>query len=311
VTEQKSSAPFPLAPDPAVPDPAAQAPAIAALLALALIWGYNWVVMKVGVRYAAPFDFAAMRAFFGALSLFLVMIALRKPLKPPVFRATLLLGILQTSGIIGLTTWALVSGGAGKTSILCYTMPFWILLFAWVLLGERLRKAQWLYVSLALAGLVLIVLPLNLTEASFSKGLAILAGMSWGMGAIVFKKITQNRAVDLLSLTAWQMLLGSLPLIGVALLLPSPPVQWTGTFIAALLYNIIPGTAIAYMLWMFALRRLPAGTAGIGTLANPVVGVLAAAVQLGEVPDVMEAIGMVLIIIALGFNVLYAMKPNR
>jgi drug/metabolite transporter (DMT)-like permease len=304
VTEQKSSTQTLAAPP-------AQTSAIVALLALAVIWGYNWVVMKLGVQYAAPFDFAAMRAFWGALSLFLVMIVLRKPLKPPVFGATLLLGVLQTSGMIGLSTWALVSGGAGKTSILCYTMPFWILLFAWVLLRERLHKAQWLHVSLALVGLMLILLPLNLTDASFSKGLAVLAGMSWGMSAIVVKKIAQNHSVDLLSLTAWQMLLGSIPLILVSLLLPSPPVQWTGTFIAALLYNIIPGTAIAYMLWMFALRRLPAGVAGLGTLANPVIGVFAAGVQLGEVPDLAEAIGMILIVIALGFNVLHAMKPQR
>ncbi len=304
MTEQKSSTQTLAAPP-------AQTSAIVALLALAVIWGYNWVVMKLGVQYAAPFDFAAMRAFWGALSLFLVMIVLRKPLKPPVFGATLLLGVLQTSGMIGLSTWALVSGGAGKTSILCYTMPFWILLFAWVLLRERLHKAQWLHVSLALVGLMLILLPLNLTDASFSKGLAVLAGMSWGMSAIVVKKIAQNHSVDLLSLTAWQMLLGSIPLILVSLLLPSPPVQWTGTFIAALLYNIIPGTAIAYMLWMFALRRLPAGVAGLGTLANPVIGVFAAGVQLGEVPDLAEAIGMILIVIALGFNVLHAMKPQR
>lgn len=304
MTEQKSSTQTLAAPP-------AQTSALVALLALAVIWGYNWVVMKLGVQYAAPFDFAAMRAFWGALSLFLVMIVLRKPLKPPVFGATLLLGVLQTTGMIGLSTWALVSGGAGKTSILCYTMPFWILLFAWVLLRERLHKAQWLHVSLALAGLLLILLPLNLTDASFSKGLAVLAGMSWGMSAIVVKKIAQNHSVDLLSLTAWQMLLGSIPLILVSLLLPSPPVQWTGTFIAALLYNIIPGTAIAYMLWMFALRRLPAGTAGLGTLANPVIGVLAAGVQLGEVPDLVEAIGMILIVVALGLNVLHAMKPQR
>ncbi|HEY9629070.1 MAG TPA: EamA family transporter [Coleofasciculaceae cyanobacterium] len=290
---------------------APQTPAIMALLLLAVIWGYNWVVMKLGVQYAAPFDFAAMRAFFGALSLFLVMLALRKPLKPPAFKMTLLLGVLQTSGMIGLSTWALVSGGAGKTSILCYTMPFWILLFAWLLLGERLHKAQWLHVALALTGLVLIVLPLNLTDASLSKVLAILAGMSWGMSAIVVKKITQNQTVDLISLTAWQMLLGSIPLILVSLFLPSPPVQWTGTFIAALLFNIIPGTAIAYLLWMFALKNLPAGTAGLGTLANPVIGVLAAAMQLGEIPDLTEAIGMILIVIALTLNVLQAMKPQQ
>ena len=55
--------------------------------------------------------------------------------------------------------WALESGGAGKTSVLTYTMPFWLLLLAWAFLGERLRGVQWLAVALALAGLVLVLEP--------------------------------------------------------------------------------------------------------------------------------------------------------
>ncbi|HEY9640787.1 MAG TPA: DMT family transporter [Coleofasciculaceae cyanobacterium] len=289
----------------------AQGTAMLALLALAAIWGYNWVVMKIGVRYAPPFDFAAMRACFGALSLFLVMICLRQPLKPQAIGGTMLLGLLQTSGMIGLPTWALVSGGAGKTSVLCYTMPFWVLLFAWMLLGERIRKSQWFYVGLAFVGLAFILLPLNLNNAVLSKGLAILAGMSWGMGAIVAKKLTQHQSIDLLSLTAWQMLFGSIPLILISVLWPSAPIQWNGALIGALVYNVIPGTAIAYLLWIFALSRLPAGTAGLGTLANPVIGVLAAWVQLGEVPDLTEAIGMGLIVVALAFNAFQAIQISR
>lgn len=285
-----------------------QTSALFALLALAAIWGYNWVVMKVGVRYAPPFDFAAMRAALSAIGLLLVMVFLGRPLQPKAVKATVLLGLLQTTGMIGLATWALVSGGAGKTSILCYTMPFWVLLFAWIFLNERLHRSQWIYVSIAFAGLLCILMPLSLSDGFFSKALAILAGMSWGMGAVVVKKISQTHSLDLLSLTAWQMLFGSVPLIVAALLIPSPPVQWTGAFIAALIYNIIPGTAIAYLLWFFALRNLPAGVAGLGTLANPVVGVLAAWMQLGEVPTATEAIGMSLIVVALACNALRATR---
>jgi drug/metabolite transporter (DMT)-like permease len=292
--------------------PAAPAPssALLALLGLAAIWGYNWVVIKLGVQYASPFDFAAMRSFFGAIGLFVVMVMLRKPLKPKAIAATMLLGLVQTSGMIGLSTWALVSGGAGKTSVLCYTMPFWVLLLAWIALGERIQKMQWLYVALAFAGLLSIVMPLSFNSDLFSKGLAILAGLSWAIGAIVVKWIQQHHRIDLISLTAWQMLLGSLPLILAASFVSDRPIEWTGTFIAALLYNIIPGTAIAYWLWMFALSRLPAGTAGLGTLANPVIGVVAAWIQLGEVPDFTEAIGMGLIVMALAGNALQAIRSR-
>ena len=59
------------------------------------------------------------------------------------------------------------------------------------------------------------------------------------------------------------------------------------------------GNALAWLLWLFALRRLSAGAAGLGTLATPVIGVAAAWLQLGERPTAGEAAGMTLIIVAL------------
>ncbi len=282
--------------------------ALLALVALTIIWGYNWVVMKVGLRYSPPFDFAAMRAFFGALSLFLVMIVLHKPLKPKAILGTFLLGILQTGGVLGFSMWALVSGGAGKTAVLNYTMPFWVLLFAWIVLGERLRGLQWLGVGLALAGLLFMLMPFSLTSDLMSKGLALLSGITWALSVIVAKKLHQKASLDLLSLTAWQMLFGSIPLILVALVIPAPPIEWSIPFIAALVYNIIPGNAIAWLLWLYALSRLSAGAAGLGTLMTPAIGVLAAWAQLGEKPGLNETVAIVLIVVALACNSIQSVK---
>ncbi len=282
--------------------------ALLALVALTIIWGYNWVVMKVGLRYSPPFDFAAMRAFFGALSLFLVMIVLHKPLKPKAILGTFLLGILQTGGVLGFSMWALVSGGAGKTAVLNYTMPFWVLLFAWIVLGERIRGLQWLGVGLALAGLLFMLMPFSLTSDLMSKGLALLSGITWALSVIVAKKLHQQASLDLLSLTAWQMLFGSIPLILVALLVPTPPIEWSIPFIAALVYNIIPGNAIAWLLWLYALSRLSAGAAGLGTLIIPAIGVLAAWAQLGEKPGLNESVAIVLIVVALACNSIQSVK---
>jgi len=126
------------------------------------MWGYNWVQMKVAVHYSPPFVFAAMRIFLGAVSLFLAMVWLRKPLLPKEIRGTFWVGILQITGVYGLTMWALVSGGAGKTSVLVYTMPFWTLILAWIFLGERIRGIQWFAIGLSLGGLLFILEPLNL-----------------------------------------------------------------------------------------------------------------------------------------------------
>ena len=110
--------------------------AFIALFALTLIWGYNWVVMKLAVQYASPFHFAALRTFLGAVMLFLVLFLSKRPLKLQEFPTMLALGLLQTCGFTGLLIWALVEGGAGKTAVLSYTMPFWVMLFAWQM-GRR------------------------------------------------------------------------------------------------------------------------------------------------------------------------------
>ena len=53
-----------------------------ALFVLALIWGYNWVVMKIGLQYCQPFTFSALRCFFGALVLFVLLVVTRRPFRP-------------------------------------------------------------------------------------------------------------------------------------------------------------------------------------------------------------------------------------
>ena len=270
----------------------------AALILLALIWGYNWVVMKIGLGYAQPFTFSALRTFLGALSLFLVLIVLRRSLRPQAIGFTIVIGLLQTTGFTGLLMWALQSGGAGKTSVLTYTMPFWLLLLAWAFLGERLRGTQWLAAGLALAGLLLVLSPWRL-QGTFSSVLALAAGIAWAASAIVVKTLQKRRDVDLLSLTTWQMLFGSLPLVAIALLTGSGQPEWSAPFIWALAYNVLLGNALAWLLWLFALRRLSAGAAGLGTLATPLIGVAAAWLQLGERPSAGEAAGMALIIAAL------------
>ena len=85
---------------------------------------------------------------FSAALLFLVMIVLRKPLRPPPLGWTMLIGLLQTTLFVGLVITALHDAGAGKVSVLTYTMPFWLLLLARIFLGERLRGVQWLAVAL-------------------------------------------------------------------------------------------------------------------------------------------------------------------
>jgi drug/metabolite transporter (DMT)-like permease len=278
--------------------------AILAMVALALIWGYNWVQMKVAVQYASPFTFAMLRNSLGATCLFAVMLGRRQSLKPEKPTATFGMGLFHTAGMYGLANLALVSGGAGKTAVLVYTMPFWVVMMAWFVLGERVRSWQWAAISLGLVGFLFILEPQNLGGSSVSKLLAIAAGICWAIGSIITKKVQQHQPLELLSMTAWQTGFGALILAVVVLLVPQRPTEWTPQFITALLYAVVPGTAIAQFLWMYILSNLPAGVAGLGTLLNPVFGVCFAAAQLGERPGPSEQIGMAIILLALAVNAL-------
>jgi len=177
-----------------------------------------------------------------------------------------------------------------------YTMPFWALLLGWPLLAERIRGLQWLAVGLALAGLIAILAPWKIPLDFSSSLLAILSGLMWAGGSILIKIMAKESDFDLLSVTAWQLFFGAIPIVIAALLIDSPPVRWTSYLLGALAYNIVFASAIAILLWFYALQRLPAGSATMGTLATPVIGAIAAAVQLGERPSASEAAGMILII---------------
>ncbi|WP_448886623.1 DMT family transporter [Citrobacter telavivensis] len=275
--------------------------AIGGLILLTLIWSYSWIFMKQVTSYIGAFDFTALRCIFGTLLLFIVLLLRGRGLRPTPFKYTLAIALLQTCGMIGLAQWALMSGGAGKVAILTYTMPFWVVILAALFLGERLRRLQYAAIMIAAMGLLLVMQPWQLNYASLKSALlAILSGVSWGASAIVAKRMyARHPRIDLLSLTAWQMLYAALVMSVVAWWVPQPVVDWQPIVFWALAYSAILATALAWSLWLFVLRNLPASIASLSTLAVPVCGVLFSWWLLGENPGPVEGGGIVLIVMAL------------
>jgi drug/metabolite transporter (DMT)-like permease len=283
----------------------------AALAALTAIWGYNWVVMKVALADSPALTFSALRSVGSAAALFAVLVALRRPMKPARGVSLVVLSMFQTMGFVGLAALALQTGAAGKSAVLAYTMPFWTLLLAGPLLGEKIRGMQWLAVGLAAAGLVGILIPwsetLDLAASLYSLG----AAFCWGCGNIVAKRMALN-GDELVNVSAWQMAIGGVGLTVLALIFDTEPVRFTASFSLALAYNIVLATAIAWLLWLFALNRLSAGAAGLASLGAPVFSLATAWVQLGEVPTRSEAAGMALILAALAWLSLVGWRrPSR
>jgi len=270
------------------------------LLILTIVWSLNWSVMKVAMRDSGPFTFSTMRYVIGTLVLFALLVLRRNSLKPTPWLPTILIGLTQTTAFQALAQWALVSGGAGKTALLAYTMPFWVVPLAWWWVNEKPGLKRWLCIAIAAAGFICVVEPWRPLGAPHSIALAILAGLAWAIATVLSKRLFQQCPdVTPLRLTAWQMLVGTVGLVILTLLTRERAVTWTGTYIAALLYNGLLSSGVCWVLWALVVQRLSANVAGLTSLAVPVAGVLFAWGLLHERPSGPEWIGIVLIGVAL------------
>ena len=283
-----------------MPHPPLPRKGILALIALCAVWGYTWVILKEGVRFADPWDYATLRTLPGAILLFAIAALRGEKLALQSPRRVFILGLWQTTGFNALVSLALVSGAAGKTAVLVYTMPFWILLIAWPVLGERIRGLQWLAVALSAAGLLLVLEPWDMQGTFAANALAVLTGVSWAIAAVLTRRWRAHLAVGTFALTAWQMLFGGLVLAVAGFFLSARPVEWTPYFWFLLIYATLFGTVLGWALWFYMLKLLPAGVAGLGVMAVPAIGVLSSRLQLGEQPGTVESAGMLLIGASLG-----------
>jgi drug/metabolite transporter (DMT)-like permease len=223
---------------------------------------------------------------------------MRKPLAPTRGRELIWLGLLQTAGFVGMVSLALDEGAAGKSAVLAYTMPFWTLVMASIMLNERVQGAQWVAVALAGAGLIGVLSPWDAELAMRDSLWSLGAAFSWAAGNIVVKRMDLD-GDELLNVSAWQMAIGTIGLGALALAIDTESVRWTTSFSLALAYNVVFATALAWLLWLFALSRLSAIAAGLAALGTPVFSLFAAWLQLGELPTRAEAWGMGLILAAL------------
>ena len=269
--------------------------AVLGIVVLSLLWGYTWVLAKQALNFSPPFTLTFMRIFGGAIALFLALKILRQPLKLEAPRAVLLISLCQVAGFMLLQTFSLKFGAAGKTAVLVYTMPIWTLLLAWPMLGERVRGVQWLAVIGILAGLILIIEPWHLQADWLSNALGIGAAVCWAMGTVLVKQLRGKARINLLSLTAWSNLMGSVPVGLIAAFADEAPVLWTSDFIGIMLVLTLISTAFCWWLWTSILDRVPAWEASLLVLGTPVIAIISSRVILHEGFSEYEIGGILLI----------------
>jgi len=183
-------------------------------------------------------------------------------------------------------------------AILTYTMPIWAVLLAWAVLGERPTGVQAAALALCVVGLVVLISPLARTGLPTGILLAAASGVSWAAGTVYLKwaRVT----ADPMGFASWQITFAFFFIASAALIFEGG-FHLRGASTGALLcvvFSGVAGNALAYALWFSIVRRVSAVTASLGTLAIPVIGVLATVLILGERPTTADIIGFALIFAA-------------
>lgn len=194
--------------------------------------------------------------------------------------------------------------GAGRTVVIVYTMPLWAMVFAWPLLGERPTLARLAALALGLIGLAVLMSQTfgNFEDAAFGAACTLVGAIAFGLGTVWMKR--RSWTSDPTVIAGWQLVLGTLPIIPCWWILGAET-DWTDVTVTSwggLVFNLVIANILAYFAWFRVLSAFPASVSGLGTLAVPVVGVLASAAVLGEVIGWREIIALCLIVAALTLN---------
>jgi drug/metabolite transporter (DMT)-like permease len=177
-------------------------------------------------------------------------------------------------------------------------MPIWASLMAWMMLGERLNARVVAGLTLCVAGLATLVYPVAAAQSALGLLLALGCALCWAAGTVYMK--WARIPGDLLTITAWQILIGAVVMTACFPLFQGVP-SWTPVSlqaVLAVLYNGLIGSGFAYILWFAIIERLPTATAALGSLMTPVVGVGSSMLMLGERLTSADTIGFALIFAA-------------
>ena len=270
--------------------PAAKArigPSGLAFLAITSIcWGLNWPIMKHILVEWPPLSTRGLTGIAGGALLAMLAATRGESLRvPPDQWPRLLL-----SAFLNVTTWMMAMGlallwlPASEAVVIAYTMPVWASLLAWLILRERMSPTRVLALLMAFAGIAALMGG-NGIAASMAKlpgiALVLTGAFAFALGTIAAKRLPV--ALPLIASSALQIGLGSVPVALAGLLFEHPRVEALSTVGWALMaYMTLVGFCVAYVAWFAALKRLPASVAAIGTMAVPVIGVVASAIALHE-----------------------------
>ncbi|MDR3533770.1 MAG: DMT family transporter [Rhodopila sp.] len=280
---------------------------LACVVFTALGWGLNWPATKFLLTECPPLSARGVSGLVAGLVLFGVAASRGETLVVPrhLWGRLTVAALLNVSAWMGFTTASLLWLPAGQAATLAYTMPVWAALLAWPMLGERPGPRQIGAIVLGICGVVILVGGTSLSlDATKLPGiaLALSAAALFAFGTVLSKRMPIP--LPRIALTAWQVALGCIPLLGGGLLFEKahfdalPPIGWV-----ALAYTAFISMGMCYLLWFAAVRRLKASSAAIGTLLTPVVGVASSSLALGDPLTLSQVVSLGLVVAGIVFAI--------
>lgn len=255
---------------------------------LSVIWGSTWLVIKVGVQDLPPFGFAGIRFLVAAIPLWLVLRMSGRRLPRSLGEWTLVAwtGLVMISLQYGLIFWAEVRIPSGVTAILYTIMPLFGMVFAHALLPEeRMSLAKTSGVLLGILGVSLVFADqwkLPGRDAALGCVAILLAAALASLASVMIK--ARGRSIDSLALTVGQMTIGFVPLLGLGLVIEGSPFgyRWTVSAGLSLLYLALVGSALAFVLLYWLIKRMDVTKTQLIPLSSTFVAILLGRVVLGE-----------------------------
>ncbi|QHM73179.1 EamA family transporter [Mixta intestinalis] len=279
------------------------------LLALCVVvaWGVNFVVIKVGLHGMPPFLLAALRFSLVALPAIFFVPPPRIPL-----RWLVLYGLTISFGQFGFLFLAINLGmPAGLASLVLQAQAFFTLLLGALLLAESLKWHHMAGIAIAAGGMFLLATSGHGSAASITMTtmlLTLAAALCWGMGNITNKVIMRRGNVPIMSLVVWSALVPIAPFFLCSWLFEGREAivhsltQITLSTVLVVVYLAFIATIVGYAIWGTLLGRYETWRVAPLSLLVPVVGILSAALLLGERLSLQQVVGAAVIVLGLLMN---------
>lgn len=242
------------------------------------LMGSSFALGKLGLAYVSPLLLVGLR--FTAAGALLAVAVWRRP-RPAGWRPWLgiaTIGLFQTAGVMGAIFLSLRTISAGESSILTFSNPLLVVIFATLWTGARYRGAQWLGVGLGLVGVVVSLgAQLNLHVGTV---LALAGAVCWAVATLLVK--AWGGGLDVWVLSAYQMLAGGVLLLAAGLTLEPPRFAVTALSLGILAWLAVMASIVQFGIWFWLLQHGDAGRTSAFLFLVPLFGVLFGFVILGE-----------------------------